>query len=135
MSVRFDLHAPAIRLKATLVGPRRAVSLPLTLDTGATRTVIRPHHLVSAGYDLTAGRPLRMRSTTDRSDTRLIRVSRLDALDATKTDFEVVAHDLPVGVLTDGLLGLDFFRGRILTLDFARGRMALRRPRWWAFWR
>lgn len=135
MKFSFDPTGTAVVIEATLVGPRRAVSVSLTLDTGATRTVIRPYFLATAGYDLASGRTLRMRSTTGRSDTRLIRVSRLDTLDTTKTDFELVAHDLPVGVVTDGLLGLDFLRGRILTLDFARGRMALRPPRWWAFWR
>lgn len=135
MSFLFDPNAPAIRLKATLVGPRRAVSLSLNLDAGATRTIIRPKFLVSAGYDLTAGRVARMRSTTGRADTRLIRVSQFNALDIAQAGFDVIAHDLPVGVLTDGLLGLDFLRGRTLTLDFARGRMALRDRRWWAFWR
>jgi predicted aspartyl protease len=135
MSFSFDPAARAVLVEATLVGPKRVVSLSLTLDTGATRTVVRPYFLTSAGYELSSGRPLRMRSTTGRSDTRIVRVSRFDALDTKRTDFDLVAHDLPVGVLTDGLLGLDFLRGRILILDFARGRMALRPPRWWAFWR
>ena len=31
----------------------------------------------------------------------------------------------------DGLLGLDFFRARILTIDSVRGTIALRRPWRW----
>jgi hypothetical protein len=47
-----------------------------------------------------------------------------------------VAHDPPPAVITDGMLGPDFFRGFVLTLDFARGRIALGPPRrWWQVWR
>jgi len=54
----------------------------------------------------------------------------------TRTNFPVVAHDLPPAVTVDGLLGLDFFRDLVLTLDFARGRIDLRPPRpWWRVWR
>ena len=43
---------------------------------------------------------------------------------------------LDPAVMIDRLLGLDFFRGLVLTLDFARGDIALRGPkRWWHFWR
>lgn len=135
MSFPFDPAGPAIVVEATLVGPRRAVSVSLTLDTGATRTVVRPEFFVSAGYDPSVGRLVRMRSTTGRAGARLLRVSQFNALDIAQANYDVIAHDLPVGVLTDGLLGLDFLRGRIFTLDFARGRMSLRDRRWWAFWR
>src|SRR5436190_2251748 len=52
----------------------------------------------------------------------LIRLSALTALDRVRTEFVVAARDFPLGVEVDGLLGLDFFRGLVLTLDFARGR-------------
>lgn len=51
------------------------------------------------------------------------------------TEFVVAAHDLPLGVEADGLLGLDFFRGFVLTLDFVRGRITLAPKHWWQFWR
>jgi hypothetical protein len=66
----------------------------------------------------------------------VIRVSAVTALDRIRTDFLVAAHDLPLGVEADGLLGLDFFRGLVLKLDFARGRIWLTAfRRWWQFWR
>lgn len=36
-----------------------------------------------------------------------------------------LCHDLPAEVRVDGLLGLDFLRGRRLTLDFRTGRLSL----------
>src|SRR5205807_352388 len=65
-----------------------------------------------------------------------VRVARLEALGRTQTDCPVLWLAHPPGGMIDGLLGLDFFRGLVLTLDFARGRLSLDPPRrWWQFWR
>lgn len=79
---------------------------------------------------------IRLRGDTGVTRAPLIRVPALTALGRARTDVLVAAHDLPLGAESDGLLGLDFFRGFVLTLDFARGRITLARPRpWWRFWR
>jgi hypothetical protein len=65
----------------------------------------------------------------------VIRLPAVAALDRVRTDFLVAAHEFPLGVEADGLLGLDFFRGFILTLDFVGGRVSLSPKRWWQFWR
>ena len=63
-------------------------------------------------------------------------VSNLTALGQSKRDLVVAAQEFPITVEADGLLGLDFFRGLILNLDFSRGRISLRPPRpRWQFWR
>jgi hypothetical protein len=64
----------------------------------------------------------------------LIRVPAVTALERVRTEFLVATHDYPLGIETDGLLGLDFFRGFVLTIDFVRGRIALSRRCWWQFW-
>jgi hypothetical protein len=98
--------------------------------------VLPAEYLRRLGYDLS--RPLgraRIRSATGTAFAQLVRVSAVAALDRVRTDFLVAAHDLPLGVEADGLLGLDFFRGLVLNLDFVRGRASLWRLRWWQFWR
>ena len=42
-----------------------------------------------------------------------------------RTGFPVIAHTLPDTTMVDGLLGLDFFQGHILTLDFQVGSITL----------
>jgi hypothetical protein len=65
-----------------------------------------------------------------------VRVARFAAFGIVQSDFPVLWLPLPPAVRVDGLLGLDFFRGLVLTLDFARGQISLRPPRrWWQFWR
>jgi len=65
----------------------------------------------------------------------VFQIQTLHALGQFRNNFPIVAVDLPVTFAADGLLGLDFFRGQILTLDFERGRISLYPPRsrWWPF--
>lgn len=136
MSDTFDRKAPSVRVRGVLVGPRRAVDVMFRLDTGASRTSVRSHILRLAGYDPSVGQPLRFRSATGAGVGSAVAVRHLVALDQTRDSFLVVAHDPPPAVTADGLLGLDFFRGLVLTLDFARGFIDLDPPRRrWRFWR
>jgi hypothetical protein len=52
-------------------------------------------------------------------------LNRLTVLGQHRIGFSVLSHPLPPDAGVDGLLGLDFFRGSILTLDFRNGRISL----------
>ena len=52
-------------------------------------------------------------------------VNRIEALSQERANFLVVAHTLPPTASVDGLLGLDFFRGHELNLDFRTGVVVL----------
>ena len=52
-------------------------------------------------------------------------VGRLEALGQVRANFSVISHTLPPTAAIDGVLGLDFFRNHVLTLDFQRGVIAL----------
>lgn len=47
----------------------------------------------------------------------LIRIKQLSALGQEKVDFAVVMHALPENAPIDGLLGMDFIQGHVLTID------------------
>ena len=55
---------------------------------------------------------------------RLI-LTRLTALGQHRFGFPVLSHPLPPEAGVDGLLGLDFLRGQLLTLDFRGGLITL----------
>ena len=82
--------------------------------------------LVAIGYDpaLTAER---MQVTTGSGVEFAPRVvlQRVNALGQERLGFPVLAHTLPQSASVDGLLGLDFLRGQILTIDFRAGRLRL----------
>lgn len=50
---------------------------------------------------------------------------QIQALGSQRVDLTVLCHDLPLQIPVDGLLGLDFFRGTRLTVDFRSGLIAL----------
>lgn len=47
------------------------------------------------------------------------------ALDVQRARFKVIAHSLPAAVGFDGVLGIDFLRDHLLTIDFRRGLIDL----------
>ncbi len=126
MSDTFDARRglPVIQVKIT--GPTGTQTAQLALDTGSSAIMVNALLLVSIGYDPDAS-PDRVQITTASRielSTRL-RVSRIEALGVERVEFPVVAHTLPPTSTVDGLLGLDFFRGLVLTLDFREGRITL----------
>jgi Aspartyl protease len=136
VSTLFDPSAPAIIVPALVVGPLRIIRVELALDTGAGHTTIRPRFLVSAGYNpADSTRRKHFRSVTGSATAPVIDVQGISCLARVRTNMPVIAHEPPAAIIYDGLLGLDFFRGFVLTLDFLRGRITLHSRHWWQFWR
>ncbi len=116
-----------ILIPTEVTGPGGTGILRLIPDTGATNTVISERMLASLGYDLTL--LPRQRPVTTASGTVFVAtvpLLQLTALGVERTAFPVLSHTLPPSSPGDGLLGLDFFRGRVLTLDFPAGQVTLR---------
>lgn len=54
-----------------------------------------------------------------------VELQRLTVLGQERYGLRVLGHTLPPSSGVDGLLGLDFFRGLLLTVDFRAGRLSL----------
>lgn len=135
MSESFDASARSVLVLVEVWAGARNHTFRFAVDTGATQTLFSATCAESMGFDLErpAGRK-RIRSATGSVFVPLFRLTQIEALGQIREDFEIAAQDFPVGVRADGLLGLDFFRGLVLKLDFARGRASLSPPAWWRFW-
>ena len=115
-----------IVLQARATGPSRSRDLRLILDTGATSTLIHLPVLITLGFDPDRdGRPVRVTTASSVELATKLTLTRLFALGQNRIGFPVIAHTLPDGATVDGLLGLDFLRGHILTLDFRAGSISL----------
>ena len=126
MSLPFDPQQGLIIVPAELWGPSGSAVLRLALDTGATGTVVNTGMLVALGYD-PALIPDRVQITTGSGVEFAPRVllDRIMVLGEESAEFPVLGHTLPPSAGIDGLLGLDFFRGRSLTIDFRVGQVVL----------
>ena len=126
MSFPFDPQQGLIIVPAELWGPSGSAILRLALDTGATGTLVNTGMLVALGYD-PALIPDRVQITTGSGIEFVPRIllDRIMVLGEEAVEFPVLGHTLPPSAGIDGLLGLDFFRGRSLTIDFRAGQVAL----------
>lgn len=83
--------------------------------------MIRTATLVTLGYDPALGERLAMTTASGIEYVPRVRLNRLHAIGVEHEALSVVAHTLPASSIVQGLLGLDFFRGRRLEVDFRRG--------------
>jgi len=113
-------------VNAEVSGPFGVAVLKLVLDTGATRSLINLASLLSLGFDPDlASQRITMTTGSAVEVAPLLTVTRLSALGQHRFGFDVIAHALPESSAVDGLLGLDFFRDQILTIDFRAGQVTV----------
>jgi predicted aspartyl protease len=126
VTVPFDTTQRTILVPAEITGPTGSETIDLTLDTGATDTFIDEARLVAVGYtkaDATSQHGV----VTGSGLITVLEVPLLSfrVLGQTRTSFPVLAHSFPPAASHDGVLGLDFLRGHILTIDFIKGEITL----------
>ena len=123
---QFSPDRGPICVPAQVSGPSRSIHINLVLDTGATRTTIKRSVLIHLGFDPERdGYPSKVITGSQVEAVQVVTLTRLFALGQNRVGFAVAAHSIPPEANIDGLLGLDFFRGHVLTLDFRAGSIAL----------
>jgi len=126
MTYGFNPSQGLIIVPVRLFGPAGDMIVRLALDTGATSTLINSEIMVLLGYDPAAS-PDRIQVTTG-SRVELcprVTVQSLEALGKSISNFPVLSHTLPPTSQVDGLLGLDFFRGFQIIIDFRNGTITI----------
>jgi hypothetical protein len=122
MSLTFDPNEGLIIVPTRLWGPTGDIIVRLALDTGATMSLVNAAILEFLGYDSTSSfSTVEMTTGSNVQSVPKITVEKLEALNQQRFGFTVVCHSLPPTAGIDGVLGLDFFRGHRLILDFNTG--------------
>jgi predicted aspartyl protease len=126
VSFTFDPQRGLIIVHAELWGPDGNGVLRFALDTGATSTVVNAGSLVAIGYDpgMISDR-IQLTTGSGVEFAPRVVIQRMIALGHERLSFPVLGHTLPPSASIDGLLGLDFFRGLDLSIDFRAGRIRL----------
>ena len=126
MKFEFNPKAGLLVVRAKLLGPGGERELELALDTAASQTLIERSQLVALGSDAAESSEVVPLTTASGMEyVPCVRVSRLIALGQHRTNFSVICHELPPSAAIDGVLGLDFLRGHVLTIDFKTGTIVL----------
>src|SRR5262245_66385947 len=126
MSVAFDPRDDLIVIPTRIAGPKGEADLRLALDTGASVSAVSRELLMSVGYQPSkAKKIIEVTTGSGVESAPKIVLRRITALDRQRKRFPVLCHTLPPSATVDGLLGLDFLRKRLLTIDFASGLVSL----------
>jgi len=126
VSFAFDPHQGLVIVHAEIWGPSSSAVLSLALDTGATFTLVSQGRLMQLGYDpAVAPNRFQVSTASGVEFAPRLTVTKIAALGREQSDFPVLCHTLPASVRVDGLLGLDFFRGQSLSIDFRAGQIVL----------
>jgi clan AA aspartic protease (TIGR02281 family) len=103
----FATHDKLIVVVARITGPRRTITAPLILDTGAVYTTITPKLAQTIGYVDLEGLPrTRVRTAIGSERGYVLAVARLAVLGLAAEGFPVHVFDL--GNDISGLVGLNF---------------------------
>jgi predicted aspartyl protease len=126
MSLRFDPRQGLSVVPTELTGPSGSAVLRLALDTGATTTLVNAGLLVAIGCDPAhSTETVEVTTGSGLEYAPRVKLLRILALGESRTSFPVLAHTLPPSAGVDGLLGLDFLRGKTLTVDLREGELTL----------
>lgn len=122
MKIKFDAIQGLIVIPTRLYGSQGDTIVRLALDTGATGSMINWDVAVLLGYDPASVKE-RIQITTGSGVefAPRIAIKKIEIMGRTLDNFPVLCHTLPPSATVDGLLGLDFFRGERLKLDFQAG--------------
>lgn len=124
MSLSFDPKREGLIIVPTrLLGPKENTLVRLALDTGAMDSMINAGMLHLVGYDIASSQGERVQLTTGSGVEYVPRIilKEIQALGLTRQNYTILCHTLPPSATVDGVLGLDFFRGYKLTVDFRKG--------------
>lgn len=124
MAAEFTPGRGPIIVEVEVSGPAGAAVALLILDTGATTTVLHPGILATIGYDPDSVADRVPMTTVDGTCMApRVTLNRLTTIGQHRLGFPVVCHALPSASGVKGLLGLDFFRDTLLTINFRQGRI------------
>lgn len=126
MVLPFNLNQDLIIVPVRVVGPNDEEILRFALDTGATTSILDWECASRIGYTSSAlGQQIQITTASGAEPVIRITIKRFEALGQQRHNFPLLCYVLPGGVAFDGVLGLDFFRGHKLTLDFRLGLVTL----------
>jgi gag-polyprotein putative aspartyl protease len=126
MTASFDPTQGLIIVEARIVGPTNNATLNLAVDTGATTTFVEEAVLAFIGYtQADATNKFDVLTASGIGTVLEVPARSLTALGETRGGFPIQSHTFPPGTSHDGVLGLDFFRGNVLTIEFVKGEITL----------
>jgi len=123
----FDRKQPLVMVEVTVKVEGILKRFDFAIDTGATLTLVSDDAIKKLGY--TKADTIRTTQTITASKVETVCEYSLDnimAVGLIRHNFRVISRSLPLGLGIDGLLGLNFFKNKELTIDFKLSEIRLK---------
>ena len=117
--VEFNKNLPLIIVPVSINSRKKIWDLKFAVDTGSTVTMIDIDIMYNIGYYQKDAIKTIQTLTASKSETAYeFKINNISAIGIIRHNFNVIARSLPIRLGIDGLLGLNFFKNKELTIDF-----------------
>jgi len=126
-SVSFNKKLPLIIVPVTIKRGNKIWDLKFAVDTGATVSLVDIDAMSKIGYQ--KNESIRTTQTLTASKIETVyefKIDSIKAIELLRNNFNVFARSLPIGLGIDGLLGLNFFKNKELTIDFKSSEIRIK---------
>ena len=126
-SETFNRKSSLIIVPVTIKVDGNLREFEFAVDTGATITMIDSDVIKEIGYSKADS--VRTTQTITASKRETVYEYNLDnimAIGLIRRNFRIISRSLPIGLGIDGLLGLNFFKNKELTIDFKLSEIQLK---------
>ena len=125
--MRFDPASFGIVLFTTIGHDDVKRRLKMVLDTGATYSMMPWHVAEELGYDPAFSKNrMSINTANGQIHVPIIKIESMSVLGKIVKNCEMLIHDLPETSHVDGLIGLNFLKHFLITIDFNEGILELR---------
>jgi predicted aspartyl protease len=122
----FDKKEPLVMVEVTVKVNGKINVFDFALDTGATITLVSDDALKRMGYTIKDSIGKAQTLTASKSETVYeYELDNIMAIGLIRRNFKVISRSLPIRLGIDGLLGLNFFKHKELTIDFKLSEIRL----------
>jgi predicted aspartyl protease len=125
--VSFDKRLPLIVVPVTMKVGSEIARFDFAVDTGATISLIDAAVMSKLGYKQQDCIRTIHTVTASKTETAYeFEIDNIMAIGLIRRNFRVISRSLPAGLGIDGLLGLNFFKNKELTIDFKLSEIHLK---------
>ena len=125
--VVFDKKLPLIVVPVSIKIGNIIKDFKFAVDTGASVSLIDIDMLCSIGYKKeNCIRTIQTITASKSEKAYEFKIDNISAIGLIRHNFKVISRTLPIGLGIDGLLGLNFFKNKELTIDFKLSEIRLK---------
>ena len=125
--VLFNKKSPLVVVPVSVKMESTVFDFNFAVDTGASVSLIDIDVMLAMGYKKAdCIRTIETVTASKRETAYEFMIDNIRAIGLIRRNFKVISRPLPIGLGIDGLLGLNFFKNKELTIDFKLSEIRLK---------